>query len=281
MPVGLSCPKRLKKGWWSSSGVKTSTCRSMSNGSDKRVRSSTSFSSTLCWPRRSLCSRCRRMRTARGVDIFWKRRKRWKMRSCFAYSLFMFRSCVMAFVIELTNEENVTMAKTRVMMEKVRSCTFCGYTSIDAGVNCVRDQCSEVVYLYSTEAFSMSTYWIHVRLGLELTSEATSKVPMAYHRQATKWLITRMQAVSFKMPIMTTAYSDWMCSSRRTKYFGSFMSRRRRRSRRIRMTRTVLPNLARPRLSMPPAALVSSPSITTSIHSIDTRKKSSGNQVRR
>mmetsp|Transcript_56824 Transcript_56824/g.101720 ORF Transcript_56824/g.101720 Transcript_56824/m.101720 type:complete len:116 (-) Transcript_56824:249-596(-) len=57
---------------------------------------------------------------------------------------FICRMCVIAAVMLLTNEENATSARIITTITKKRSNAFCGTTSMEAGVNCVNDQCKEV-----------------------------------------------------------------------------------------------------------------------------------------
>jgi len=58
------------------------------------------------------------------------------------------RSSVIAPVRLLTKEEKVTSANSTVHTAYARSSVLRGTTSIEAGVNCVRDQWSDVEYLY-------------------------------------------------------------------------------------------------------------------------------------
>mmetsp|Transcript_63340 Transcript_63340/g.145024 ORF Transcript_63340/g.145024 Transcript_63340/m.145024 type:complete len:93 (-) Transcript_63340:11-289(-) len=60
----------------------------------------------------------------------------------------MFLMWVMVLVIDDTNEEKMTSAMMITTMLNVLSTSFSGTTSIDAGVNCVSDQCRHVVYAY-------------------------------------------------------------------------------------------------------------------------------------
>jgi len=51
----------------------------------------------------------------------------------------------MAAVMEAKKDENVTIANSNTAMEYILSPTFRGWTSMLAGVNCVRLQCKEVM----------------------------------------------------------------------------------------------------------------------------------------
>mmetsp|Transcript_1505 Transcript_1505/g.5129 ORF Transcript_1505/g.5129 Transcript_1505/m.5129 type:complete len:207 (+) Transcript_1505:654-1274(+) len=55
-------------------------------------------------------------------------------------------SRVMADVMLLTKEENTTIATKRTATVKSLSWKFSGNTRMDAGVNCVMDQCSDITY---------------------------------------------------------------------------------------------------------------------------------------
>mmetsp|Transcript_103915 Transcript_103915/g.190299 ORF Transcript_103915/g.190299 Transcript_103915/m.190299 type:complete len:103 (+) Transcript_103915:710-1018(+) len=56
------------------------------------------------------------------------------------------RKFVIAPVMLLTNDEKITKAKSRTKTAKILSRTLYGFTEIDAGVNCVSDQCKAVAY---------------------------------------------------------------------------------------------------------------------------------------
>mmetsp|Transcript_76546 Transcript_76546/g.216434 ORF Transcript_76546/g.216434 Transcript_76546/m.216434 type:complete len:263 (-) Transcript_76546:321-1109(-) len=243
----------------------------MSKGSERNLSKSMLDSSTCSCRLMILLPMYLRTRTAVATEILWCWMYRLRWTSCFACSLFMFRKCVMAFVIELTNEENEIKAKTRTNRENVRSVMFVGYTSMEAGVNCVSDQCKDVVYLYGTDVSS--------KLNSTTQASLSSRMPMAYHAQAMTWLMMRMHVVSFTMPINTAIYSDCMCSSIRIKYRGSFIKRISRSIRSRRMIRTVLPTRAMPRFSMLSPPVSSSSPKPRMLQSMPTRKKSSANHV--
>merc|ERR1719223_48010 len=90
----------------------------------------------------------------------------------------------MAAVIVEMKEENVTMAKRMTHTVKPLSTSFSGTTSMEAGVNCVIDQCKAVKYRYENPAFCKRFSCTQV------SSRVMSKVPMPYQEHAGRWLIT-------------------------------------------------------------------------------------------
>mmetsp|Transcript_65271 Transcript_65271/g.176395 ORF Transcript_65271/g.176395 Transcript_65271/m.176395 type:complete len:86 (-) Transcript_65271:679-936(-) len=70
-----------------------------------------------------------------------------KFASALIWSLLRLTNWVITAVILLTKKENDTSPNMMTKMVKARSTSLQPFTSIDAGINCVIDQCRLVRYL--------------------------------------------------------------------------------------------------------------------------------------
>mmetsp|Transcript_63339 Transcript_63339/g.204147 ORF Transcript_63339/g.204147 Transcript_63339/m.204147 type:complete len:200 (+) Transcript_63339:435-1034(+) len=146
MSTGRALLRCQKKGWRLRTGLKIWSCSSRCRALGSAASSCTSCTRMRHFGRQGACSTQPQMRPTSTESILFSRRYRRSAALCSRRSLLRFLSCVMAPVMELTKDEKVTRAKSSVQTVYVRSSSFRGVTSIEAGVNCVRDQCSAVVY---------------------------------------------------------------------------------------------------------------------------------------
>mmetsp|Transcript_48447 Transcript_48447/g.142999 ORF Transcript_48447/g.142999 Transcript_48447/m.142999 type:complete len:219 (-) Transcript_48447:827-1483(-) len=210
----------------------------------------------------------RRMRNESSDETSFARRYRRRRERFLSNMELIWRSCVIAPVMLERKEEKTSRAKHSTTTEKARSQLLVGKTSMDAGVNCVRDQCMLVRYLYwMSSRSSKCPAAVQLRSPGERFAE-----PMACHVQATRWLRTRTKPISWTMWMHTFTYSEAMLSTMSSMIFWSLASLSRRSAlmmRRIRMVR-----------AMDKAPQVFSCQMTTS-QSEETRVTSSSSHVRR
>jgi len=187
--------------------------------------------------------------------------------------LLIWRNCVIAAVMLLTKEEKTIIAKRRTTTTNIRSVRLQGEISIEAGVNCVRDQWSAVKYLYPSEASSR-----RARRAQEQTPACSAPsasgplMPMAHQVHAMKWFIQRMARQSLMTVRMMWKNSEVMLTLMSSSTLRSFTSRRSRMVRIMRSIRRVFP--ARPR-----ATPCDSKPMNTSDHAEQTTVMSTRNQV--
>mmetsp|Transcript_74924 Transcript_74924/g.231683 ORF Transcript_74924/g.231683 Transcript_74924/m.231683 type:complete len:235 (-) Transcript_74924:905-1609(-) len=125
-------------GWWVRWGMKTS-CRSSSR---RRTGSCSIGSSSVLrrFPDTRLCLTKSQMRDARLWGMLFSLKKCRICVSCSTARALMFLMWFIAPVMLLTNDENITNPQIMTTTLKARSYALWGKISIDAGVNCVKDQ---------------------------------------------------------------------------------------------------------------------------------------------
>mmetsp|Transcript_135738 Transcript_135738/g.338618 ORF Transcript_135738/g.338618 Transcript_135738/m.338618 type:complete len:241 (-) Transcript_135738:367-1089(-) len=203
---------------------------------DRMFSKYTSDSRISCLLVASLYSTYLRMRIDNPAEIMCVRkyfRRKERFLSNFQLSC---RNCVIEAVRLERKDEKTSKAKMRTPTAKARSWVFRGTISIEAGVNCVRLQCSADRYLYE-KSFSISKL-------LCLTHESTSSVvhmPTPYHEQAMMWFMPSTKKVPLAIPMRMWKCSESMWSISVSINFCSFTSRNRRSERTTRMTRRDFP----------------------------------------
>mmetsp|Transcript_38366 Transcript_38366/g.121950 ORF Transcript_38366/g.121950 Transcript_38366/m.121950 type:complete len:257 (-) Transcript_38366:118-888(-) len=133
-----------KRGCGRSTGPKVShfTCSIRVDGKTLNVRMSSAWTRLLAM---NLYARMKAMmRVWRSNEILLSAMKRLILSFSWKRCSWWFRRLVMAVVMLLRNDPNVTSAEKSTIIAKTLSTTFVGVISIDAGVNCVSDQCRQV-----------------------------------------------------------------------------------------------------------------------------------------
>mmetsp|Transcript_25592 Transcript_25592/g.59128 ORF Transcript_25592/g.59128 Transcript_25592/m.59128 type:complete len:262 (+) Transcript_25592:561-1346(+) len=194
---------RLKTGVYASSDKRTFK----GSGMARRTMMSwwwSRFRTSERYFREKLC-----MRSVSSMDMwFWLMyRSTWPC--CRHFSSLDTRSSVMACVTVLKKLENTKKATTIKHILKTRSRAFRGTTSMDAGTNCVRDQCNDVVYKYMMDG---SGFLSSISCTQFVSVPLVGRSPTANHAQATKWFIKLNTENSF------TTLSKVLTSSPYAKY---------------------------------------------------------------
>mmetsp|Transcript_10032 Transcript_10032/g.22788 ORF Transcript_10032/g.22788 Transcript_10032/m.22788 type:complete len:216 (+) Transcript_10032:1129-1776(+) len=177
---------------------------------------------------------------------------------------------VMDAVMLDTKVEKLSIAITITQTVNVRSTEFCGFTCIVAGVNCVKDQCSETKYCVAMLSLSI------LYLPLQLPSP-TSEAPMSHHKHAIMWFIAIMEprflAVLKKMKMISELMWSWSKNSKCL----NLRNLSSRNALMILMTRKNLPTRNAPALSAVSSSAEPVASNTATSQSTATMKKSMQN----
>mmetsp|Transcript_144109 Transcript_144109/g.461334 ORF Transcript_144109/g.461334 Transcript_144109/m.461334 type:complete len:270 (-) Transcript_144109:1329-2138(-) len=140
-----------KKGCTKITGPTTADASSIDSDSVSKASNSMSRCSKRFLFEVTVCAKYLVMRMVSSPFTLLSRKYHLSTMNCFSDCVAPLKFCkvVIDEVMLLTKLEKTTIAKSNMTTEYVRSAMVPGNTSMDAGVNCVSDQCIEVMYRYS------------------------------------------------------------------------------------------------------------------------------------